>query len=340
MTRPQRRDEARELGLELRLRTGEVVHLVGIGAHVVQLAVAVDVLDVQVLLRANARRSRGCGRVARRPCGRSRGRASSSRSGAGADRTGPRPAARRRRAGAAGPWASRSSARRAAPSARSTGVGDCPRARSRSDRPSHCGSRSASAMAANVGARSVFAVIVERVRLGRDPRAPHRERHVDVGVVRRLLARRQAVLAEVEPVVGREHDVGVVQRVQRPERRDEVGDTTVDRLQRLEPPLVEAVDRRCLVRRELRQVADVHRHGAHVGLVVARSARARSRRRSDRRRPARALRARAARTRRGTRRTAVRRAPSAARSASPCACTRRCRSRAASCRTRERPRRG
>ena len=50
-----------------------------------------------------------------------------------------------------------------------------------------------------------------RARPAAMPGPADQQRHVDVGVVRRLLPRRQAVLAEVEAVVRREHDVGVVE---------------------------------------------------------------------------------------------------------------------------------
>ena len=47
------------------------------------------------------------------------------------------------------------------------------------------------------------------VRAGAHAGTAHEQRHVDVGLVRRLLPGRHAVLAEVEAVVGREHDVRV-----------------------------------------------------------------------------------------------------------------------------------
>ena len=70
----------------------------------------------------------------------------------------------------------------------------------------------------------------------------HDERHVDVGLVRRLLAGRHAVLTEVEPVVGREHDVRVVELLRRPQRVHETRHATVDGLQGADPPAVEHVD--------------------------------------------------------------------------------------------------
>ena len=56
----------------------------------------------------------------------------------------------------------------------------------------------------------------------------------------RLLARGHAVLAEVEAVVRREHDVRVVELLGGAQRVHEPGDAAVDGLERLDPLAVEA----------------------------------------------------------------------------------------------------
>ena len=57
----------------------------------------------------------------------------------------------------------------------------------------------------------------------RHARAGHDQRHVDVGVERRQLARHQPVLAGVQAVVGAEHDVGVAGEAVRGQRLPRLG---------------------------------------------------------------------------------------------------------------------
>ena len=54
---------------------------------------------------------------------------------------------------------------------------------------------------------------------------------MDIGVVRGLFPGGKPVLPEVKAVVGREHDVGVVELPAHPQRVDECGHAAIDRLQ-------------------------------------------------------------------------------------------------------------
>ena len=76
-------------------------------------------------------------------------------------------------------------------------------------------------------------------RASRYARPAHDERYVDVLLVRGLLARGEAVLAEVVAVVRREDDVGVVQLPVARQRGREIGDGVIDGLEGLEPAPVE-----------------------------------------------------------------------------------------------------
>ena len=111
------------------------------------------------------------------------------------------------------------------------------------------------------------------VRARPHARPANQQGDVDVGLVRRLLPRRHAVLAEVEAVVRREHDVGVVELLGGPQRAHETRHAPVDGLQRPDAHAVEVVDRTGLGRGERGQVAHEARHAAHVGLVEAGRAR-------------------------------------------------------------------
>jgi hypothetical protein len=64
---------------------------------------------------------------------------------------------------------------------------------------------------------------------GRHPRADDPEGHPDRLLVGRLLAQRQAVLALVPAVVGRDDQVGRVEDAATPERRDHPVDQLVER---------------------------------------------------------------------------------------------------------------
>ena len=198
---------------------GEVVDLSGVGARVVELAVAVGVLHVEVaqradgvvvgdrLVRARARARRAVAEMSVRAWPGSR-RSGSALVGVGwlqRERP-PTAVARHRRSESVASGARRG--RRCASGAR--------RARRREPAPSN------ERPSVNDGARHPGHRLERRrevdvagelrdVRPGGDARAADQQRHVDVGVVRRLLPRRQPVLAEVEAVVRREHDVGVVE---------------------------------------------------------------------------------------------------------------------------------
>ncbi|HEX5587508.1 MAG TPA: hypothetical protein VFZ17_09385 [Acidimicrobiia bacterium] len=93
----------------------------------------------------------------------------------------------------------------------------------------------------------------------RDPRTAHEQRHVDVGLVRGVLARGKPVLAEVEPVVGAEHEVGVVELALLAHRLHQPGDLSVHVLERLHPTAVEVVDRVLRRRTQARQATDERR---------------------------------------------------------------------------------
>ena len=88
--------------------------------------------------------------------------------------------------------------------------GALPAANPSNERPSVNEGALTPVIASNVGARSTFPVscvtCVPAVTGAADQQG-----HVDVGVVRRLLPRRQTVLAEVEAIVRCEHDVRVVE---------------------------------------------------------------------------------------------------------------------------------
>ena len=139
-------------------------------------------------------------------------------------------------------------------------AGRAPCSSGTSERPSVNDGVRAPAMASNVGARSVLPASRVTCAPARTPGPRTSSGHVDVGLVRGLLARRHAVLTEVEAVVRREHDVGVVELPGHPERVHEPGDAAVDGLQRPDPLAVQRVDRRGLERAELRQVAHEARH--------------------------------------------------------------------------------
>ena len=115
------------------------------------------------------------------------------------------------------------------------------------------------AMASKVGARSVLPARRVTCAAGCDARSADDEGHVDVGLVRRLLAGGHAVLTEVEPVVGREHDVRVVELLRRPQRVHEPRHATVEGLEGADPPAVEHVDGVRLHRIEQREVAHERR---------------------------------------------------------------------------------
>lgn len=87
------------------------------------------------------------------------------------------------------------------------------------------------------------------------------------------LSRRQAVLAEVEAVVGAEHDVRVVELAGLPERIDHVLDQVVDAQHALEALAVQLVDRGDPGVGEQGMVLEPLRLCAHVRLVERRRAR-------------------------------------------------------------------
>ena len=139
-----------------------------------------------------------------------------------------------------------------------------------SDRRRTRASVAAPPSAANVGARSTLPTMWLRFTFFGHARTAHDERHVHVLLVRGLLALRQSVVAEVEAIVRREDDVGVGELPVLLERRDQLAESAVDRLQRLDPLAIALVDLRFLRRREERLRLEPRRLVAHVRLVVVR----------------------------------------------------------------------
>ena len=150
-------------------------------AQVVELALAVDVLDVQIAVGAHRL---VCGRVA---AGRLLAVGVARRRSPG---RGARPAPRRASRAGRSP---RSSGSRLCPSLGGLGAARSPRTSGQVD---------------VLGHRAVR-------RSGRHPGPDDDQRHVDVGVERRQLAGHQPVLAGVQAVVGAEHDVRVARRRRR-----------------------------------------------------------------------------------------------------------------------------
>ena len=105
----------------------------------------------------------------------------------------------------------------------------------------------ASPRSAKVGARSMFIGEVVHLLARRDAGPAHDERHVDVLLERRHLPRREAVLTEMEAVVGAEDDVGVVELAGLLERVDDVLDEVLDAQHALELFPVHLVDGRDLL---------------------------------------------------------------------------------------------
>ena len=128
-------------------------------------------------------------------------------------------------------------------------------------------------IAANVGARSVLPASRPTCTPARTP-GPRTISGTWMSVSYAVcLPGGHPVLPEVEAVVGREHDVGVVELLGGAQRVDELDDAAVDGLQGTDPLAVEVVDRDRLLRAELREVAHEARRPAHVGLVEARGVR-------------------------------------------------------------------
>ena len=106
-----------------------------------------------------------------------------------------------------------------------------------------------------------------------DMRPRYDERHADVRLERRHLPRHQPVIAHVVAVVRAEDDVRVAGDAVAGQRRLELRDQVVDRLDRLRPFAVRRVDLRSLRRRQERMVAQPGRLVRDVVLVEGRRAR-------------------------------------------------------------------
>ena len=91
---------------------------------------------------------------------------------------------------------------------------------------------------------------------------------MDVEVVRGLLAGGHPELTEVEPVVGREDDVGVVELTGGAQRAEQLADAVVDRLQRLDATPIQLVDLPLHLVRHGRQVPNELRLPREIGRVV------------------------------------------------------------------------